>query len=285
MSYKSYEQIIARDRPSYWWRPVRSSAESQGTPGLAATLSDVGTGANVSYGGHGLPGATQAVSTHTVGTSNSHTTNPQGYATGAHTLPGNVTAGITIEVWCMWTATVVATRTYNVFGRRNTSNGIYVGFFMYEDNIQLTLGGNYTNSFADYDQKVNQGRWLHAVGIIKTNGSEFYVNGRRVRNVGSGTPEGTVSDPTGSVTTSLGQSSGNNGSRYSFPGFLAEPAIYPYALSPSQIIDHYNAGLRPYVGAVDRSFYPFTVPSGGGGLTAIGDLTNKRVALVSDRPR
>lgn len=293
MFYDSYEQVVARDRPAFWWRISRTGTyPNLGLGGYGATMATIGTGGDVPLGrGIRLPGAATGGAGSFRGTIN---TVGQGFATPAHTLPTNQ---YTYELWA-WASSITNAES-NLFGRYNQTasaagrrwQGVSVTS---SRELRYTLSGLNQSGFSQILSSTNVfllNRWNHIVAtILDTGGGNvggiLYVNNRRV---GAGLAG--AYDASGSIVTAVSPSGVDGGTatnNFSFQGFIAEPAIYPYVLTPAQIDTHYRAGL----GMLQRSlpFYPFTAPDEPppppGGLTAITEgLPNRRVLLVSDRPR
>ena len=80
---------------------------------------------------------------------------------------------------------------------------------------------------------LNDGKWHHVVGTLSANGLTLYVDGRRV-----GTNGGTTQGQHYQGYWRLGGDSSWNGNTY-FQGDIDEAAIYPNALSLSQVRQHY----------------------------------------------
>lgn len=292
MLYNSYEQVIQRDRPFYWWRAHPGSLKSQGAPGApGATIKNYQSGNTAPYFGGGLPGAANGSSTHTIG--NSNAINGQGWITGFGVDPGTpATTGWTYECWVQLTVQPTASRIYNVFTRDSVSLLSSWGFRARDYNILFNLT-NTTDVFVA-SNVLGRNRWTHCVGIARDGASQLWVNGQRYTAVDAGDPNG-VNPASGGVSTrfSVGYSRIPTSSYYSWPGYIAEPAFYNYVLSPSQIQDHYQAGLSPCrhtARLMSVAGMPFDTapppPPPPGGLTVINTpLVNRRVAVVSDRPR
>ena len=279
MLYDSYEQVVARDRPFYWWRPSSANNSpgwfSQGQPGESVAVTSNATGA---FAGPGIPGAASGVSSDCIGTAQSN----QGWSSSAHTMPNASPAnGVSYEVWLMPLFRPVSSRFYNVFMRATQ------GFFTLDDDLCFTPDAYGTQLRLSDCLRV--GTWTHTVGIARNANHELWVNGSRSYDFRTGLPSLSANDVSGSLSESIGLAGKDNA--YSFFGLVAEPAIYNYALSPSQILDHYRAGITPVrkSGWTPLAAYPFTAappPPPPGGLTAITEgLPNRRVLLVSDRPR
>jgi hypothetical protein len=295
MLYNSYEQVVERDNPEYWWRPGRHSNTvfTSGMPGKGLGLDSLATSAaNEPYTGPGLPGAASGTSTHCVGTSGS--ANTQGWTTSAaHTVTGNQTIGWTMEVWIYAVSSPVTSRIYTIFNR-GTGLG---GFWSFGDAPIFSLDNvanvafNTTGNPRDWQV----GKWMHLVGTFRNGSNEFWVDGTSQR-LGSVTNPvtATATDYAQNATAShIGRSGQGGTNRFPFPGYIAEPAIYSYPLSPSQIQDHYMAGIMPRrsTARLVSAMYPFVdntppPPPPPGGLTPITTgLSNRRLAVVSDRPR
>ena len=294
MLYDSYEQVVLRDRPAYWYRPRHASTtalwRNLGKSGTSQGLSSP-SGSTSEIGGPGIPGAADGVSTRVI--------NPPGIArgwrSGEHALVGSSSVGLTLEVWMCPAEAFVSSRRYGLLVRHNTSLNYYRGIMALDGGILGDIDGGEEFYSADRWQLF---QWTHCVLIIRALSSEFYVNGQRITNARAGNPStrnvgSTAWESYCADGVTFGAAYQNDFQlRYPFPGYVAEPAIYEYALSPSQIQDHYQAGIMPRrsTSRLLSAMYPFaggsTPPPPPGGLTAITEgLPNKRVLLVSDRPR
>ena len=288
----TYEDVVLRDRPICWWRPTVSGTWASavgGSPG--STMAPSGSGANLPYGGPGLPGAfSNAGSSHTLGTTNS---TGQGWTTGDHTLPNGP---LTFEVWFWLDAAPAAAS--NVIGRYNTlTSG--AGRITYSLTIGTDLALTYrpANSSLTYPAGTAAlGRWNHLVWLANythavsgSNWNTIYLDGRLAGSQVAGSVDTSSGFKTHLGISGLARGTGTN--LRSFPGFLAEPAIYQHPLTPQQIHDHYTAGLggrRHSARLASIMTQPAVAPSPPppGGLTIINTpLVNRRVAVVSDRPR
>jgi hypothetical protein len=84
---------------------------------------------------------------------------------------------------------------------------------------------------------INDNQWHHIVYIFKPTSVEFYVDGVFDRSVAT-----TIPVPT-SLPVEIGWFSGANSF---WPGQIDDVAIYPKALTPAEILDHYQSRPKPY---------------------------------------
>lgn len=298
MYAQSYEQVVMRDRPLQWFRIT--GPEATYNSGIRATdtyLAPVGAAVQ---GRAGLPGAASGgairISVTTQGW------NATGFvSTYQHILHesaggfgNNNGRQATFEVWII-PESVRSTSCF-VFGRVNgiASNQRYFGGLYIESDGKAAFRFATNQSVvATIDLRIND--WNHLVGVFDhtntSRRSRLYVNGTVVVSAqASFGSTDHLDSATGYTCVSNNARTATDGTaNLPFDGTIAEPAIYGYGLSPQQVLDHYQAGLgvqrrQPIHTAFS---YPFVseAPPPPGGLTAIGDVTNRRVALVSDRPR
>jgi Concanavalin A-like lectin/glucanases superfamily/Fibronectin type III domain len=166
-----------------------------------------------------------------------------GYVSVPNTSSLNLTGAISVEAWVKWTATPTGAQDIIYRGDSATvagtsfslayipgCGGCGLGFYSY-------IGNAYT--CACQSSALPAGQWFHLVGTRAAGGQlAFYVNGSQVA---------TASDSGGALNTvpqgiAIGASgSGTTSSLYPVNGTLDEVAVYPQALTATQVSTHYHA--------------------------------------------
>lgn len=241
---KAYADLVKRDKPECWWR-IAAGVTTPSAVGATTTtlLEPTGSGSNLPYAGPRIIGAPDGSSSHCVG---SISTTGQGWATSAtHTLP---TTSYTMEVWAY--ATAAPSANSMVIGRYNktasASDRNVVAFYV-TSGLDIRFTAQASATLNRIDTGVDGfllGRWNHIVvsvdGTVGSRTATVWVNGRFIRSQTS------AHDASGAYFTGVGTSgvAPTTTTNYrSWPGYLAEPAVYPYALSAQQVIEHYQTGM------------------------------------------
>ena len=179
-----------------------------------------------------------------------------GYAGGANTtIPHNSALNpasgspFTIEFWTKPTELVndslgpspvfnrvtASPRSGWVFFQRSPSTGF--NFLMYNGD-----GSNAAKNITGGAYSLNA--WNHVVVTWDGSNPTMYVNGVNAAAVVTGTPSG-IYNASNAATFSIGAyDTGSN----PFTGFVDETAFYATALTPAQILAHYNAASNPTAG-------------------------------------
>lgn len=210
--------------------------------------SDFGTNlgsAGSAYNGYYLPGVGLGVSGALAGSADTAASFTSGSDEGAggfldvpYASAIGVTPPFTVEAWLNSAAN---DNTYcalagGQFGSPRSGWLIYNNAGVW--NFRLYNQNGTTPSLSISSGASTVGTWYHVVAICDAamNG-ELYVNGVLVA---SNTAAGYVADPNGDLT--IGARSDNS---FGFKGSIDEVAIYPTALSASDILAHYQNGINP----------------------------------------
>lgn len=242
---QSYAQIVAADQPSHWWRFGTQSATA--LPNLGSAGSVVLSRANVLTGPMlGLPGAPDAGGAYIAGNATGGST--EGWSPGLIALP--TTDFVSFEIWVWLHTAPVAARRYGLFYRSNAGSTTgYWGMVMTDSVVSWRGDGDVTLSNGTV---LRQNDWNHIVGIAGAANSslaQLWVNGVQASaNFAFGADQSIYSS---AYTLRIGQA--RSSSTQSPPAILAEPAIYPYALSGTQIVEHYRAGIAPVAPHASRT--------------------------------
>jgi Concanavalin A-like lectin/glucanases superfamily/Fibronectin type III domain len=229
----TYTSTILGDAPALYAR----LDDPSGT--LAADSS--GNGSNPSYvGGVSLnqPGALGSDPDGAVTLDGS-----TGYLSVPNTSSLNLTGAISVEAWVKWTATPTGVQDIVYRGDSATvagasfslayipgCTGCGLGFYSY-------IGNAYT--CACQSGALPGGQWFHLVGTRTAGGQlAFYVNGSQVA-IASDSGGALNSVPQGIAIGASG--SGSAPSLYPVNGTLDEAAVYPIALTATQVTTHYHA--------------------------------------------
>lgn len=147
-----------------------------------------------------------------------------------------------LEAWVELTATDSGNKLYTIIGRYNTSNiSYFVCFDWY--NSTLRCYGIYTEDGTNTEGVVVKGTGLsinttyHVVLTFDGTDLILYMDGVAVSTDNA---PGTVYD--GNAPTLVGAMGLGSGSYNYWQGRIDEPAIYDYALSAAQVLEHFNDG-------------------------------------------
>ncbi|WP_344018859.1 PKD domain-containing protein, partial [Microlunatus capsulatus] len=217
-----YGQQVYGDSPLFFWRLDETSGSTVADATEARTAGNVAAG--VTLGGPSPVTAGKAAafdgSTGTIATARTFT-NPTAYSE---------------EVWFS-TTTTNGGKLMGFGDQQSGYSGNYDRHIYLENSGQLTFGvwtgqANTTTTPATY----NDGRWHHMVATQDpTAGMRLYVDGVLVGTNGQTSNQGY----TGYWRIGGDTSWGGNSSFLA--GSLDEAAVYPYALSATQVAAHYNA--------------------------------------------
>jgi hypothetical protein len=280
----TYEDVVTRDRPLRWFR-LNGRQSRQISHGASGSAAFVGSNLSNRPSGLGLPGAPGGVSARMAGDVSGN--NDDGYSVSPATWTlGSAAATATLELWVWPHTALTAGRTYTLLSGFDTGNE--ASGMLINGSGQLLARGLFSNVASDDTLQFNQ--WNHCVICVPyTRGARFdvYLNGKGKAAFTGWSAEGLW------VATALRICQGNFGSIFSPPVFAAEAAIYNYTLTPGQVLDHYRAGLgvRRHTARLASIMTPPGAappppPPPPGGLTPITSaLSNRRLAVVSDRPR
>jgi hypothetical protein len=125
-------------------------------------------------------------------------------------------------------------------------------------NIVITLGGNVSNANtagmlinasteplfmyntnASIESSVNEGTWIHMVGVYNETNTTLYVNG-----IQEDQDTRTAADMTNTLVKQIGRDSSSV--RY-YNDQIAQPRIYNRALTASEVLNNYNATSSLYI--------------------------------------
>lgn len=159
-------------------------------------------------------------------------------STGYITLPtatnGNGQTAISIEMWANLTTTALGASS-NLISSGNTvgANVGYILFWNGTTTLQCAIGNGTTHTTVSYPVAPVAGAWWHIVATWDGTTIRIFVNGAQVA---SGAFSGTISASLGPIIAA------STGFSSFFPGYLDEAAIYNYALSAAQVLNHYKTG-------------------------------------------
>ncbi len=229
-TFSDYARGVLADNPSYYWR----LGDPAGTTNLRDTagVNDGTKGSGVTYGTAGAILGDPDTAASFNGTTN-------GLASGATRMWRDNT--LSIEAWVKTTST--AGGKIVGFGSSATGNSS-----SYDRHIYMTTNGRInfgvypnTSRIITGSKAYNDGQWHHVVATLGASGMALYVDGVRVAR---------------NTSTTWGQNywgywriGGDNtwsGAPY-LNGQIDEVAVYPKALTQSQVLSHYSLSGRTSV--------------------------------------
>lgn len=234
----SYSSVVLADSPIVWWRLTETSE--------AATFADASGNGNTGVVQSGAPTLGVTGPLGSAQTSKAITVNGFAYLQASGVLlkgyPASRTA-MSLEVWV-----------------RTTDSASSFATAMGWDGLGVEAIVNQSSQFAVYlrdraalvGSALADGKWHHIVGTFNGGAAGgtiiTYLDGQPITTItGVGSAIGTDS------ATDAYTVGGGGFDNDFFIGSLAEPAVYPTTLSPTQVLAHYTAAL------------PINNPAGGGG--------------------
>lgn len=231
----NYDSVVLADSPSSYWKlnessgPTLADSTGGGNTATAQAISDNG----LYVGGvtYGQPGAISGDNAVTLDGSSGYVTSLLSY-----TNPGP----FSVEVWFKTTTT--AGGMLIGFGDHQTgSSGNYDRHIYMTNSGQLVFGTCCSVTTIETSGSYNDGNWHYAVGTWANNTLSFYVDGSLI-----GTATGNLQSYTGYWRLGYDNLGGwpSSPSSYYFAGTIDDAAVYDYALSATQIANHYSASGR-----------------------------------------
>lgn len=228
---QNYHDVVLADRPTNYWRMGE---------GLGSVFVDSVGLSNGTIAGSGVLNASAARGDPQ---SRMFFANASGYATlPSNTASANITADVTIEAWVRTTSSSGAI--YSNFDDTNANypgvgmgmgqGGVAAGqVSMYDGTTEVWFGGSTT--------AINDGRVHHVVGqfrgtqVIRYIDTDVFLSGSACG-----------SSRTHFASSNLCRSIPSNASIW--PGYVSDIAVYPYALTATQVLNHYLAGVNAGIG-------------------------------------
>lgn len=247
MAYADYQSVVQADSPLVYYRFSESdittipypTVVNYGTEGTAGDGTQTGNSYDCTII-DGVPGALADTSTAFSFPSDSGNGVVIPYDAGL-----NPDGPFSVELWVKPSSN----SKFNTFASSaDTAN--YNGWLFYQGNSSQSDGNGWwfriyesgpARINAQYDMAVTPGTWYHLVGVYDGTYITLYVNGKAVA---SNQPTGSFAAGT-NVKLTLGMRGDYN---YPFAGAIDEPAIYPTALSASDIAAHYDAATTNAAG-------------------------------------
>jgi hypothetical protein len=247
---QTYQQAVLADSPSFLW-PLND------TGGTAADASGNG------FTGIYEPGTTQGAPGPFAGTTATSFDGQSGNVASANSIPTPGPQTFSIEAWFNTTANTggkIVGFGNTQTGGNSANNNASPGSSNYDRHIYMMNDGQlvfgvYNGSVQTIEtpNRYNDGQWHYVVATIGSAGMVLYVDGHLI---------GTNSTTTAQAYTGFWRVGGDNlnawnldpwGSNsqgttqphsYWFNGTIADVAVYPGALSASQVAAHYAAALQ-----------------------------------------
>jgi hypothetical protein len=268
MYTQSYEQVVMADQPVGYWRPTGTADVD--VPSMVSTATAfTPTASNDFTFAAGLSSSTGTPAFRSSGTT------AKRYVAS---IPSLNVVPITLEVWMRYDTTLTTNTFAGMFGRYDST--LSEGFF-YRPGVQDMRAVWHNPGVIVADTIIpRQSNWLHCVLVLTPSDGQWYLNDRLLSRLAF------ISNS--AMTDIFIADNPRSAARY--PTIFAEPAVYNYALTPEQVTRHYRAGLARLAPARRLAYYPLAAPPPPppppGGLTPITTaLSNRRLAVVSDRPR
>jgi len=233
----SYDSTVLADSPTSYWKlnettgPTFADATNGGNSATAIAGSDNGL-----YQGGVTYGQSGAISTDSAIALDGST----GYATTIYSFTNP--QQYSLEVWFK-TATSSGGRLIG-FGSSQAGASSSYDRHIYITNSGQVVFGQYSGSDVAVTSSTfyNDGAWHHAVGTYNGTTMVLYVDGIQVGSTLSGAPQ----SYTGYWRLGYDNLAGwpSAPSSYYFSGSIDEAAVYKYALSSTQVSNHYHASGR-----------------------------------------
>lgn len=222
----AYDEIVLADSPVlYLPLDDTSGTTAAALRGSSGTYTN---GPTLGQAGPGIGGVDAAVA---FDGSNDHVAVPN--------TPAFSSVPMSVEAWVYINA---KTGTQGIIGKNAIAGSQWALFASTSGigfNAYRTDGGIYLSS---EDPATTAGEWHHVVGTLTATQIRLFVDG--VEKTGSSSPAGTrQTDTGGNLTVGVFRASDL---LFPFAGRIAAAALYPYALSPAQILEHYHAAPPPF---------------------------------------
>lgn len=131
-----------------------------------------------------------------------------------------------------------------LFYQGNTSLSDGNGWVFRQYNNDISAGPILTNlSSANADLALDTNRWYHLVGVYDGTNISIYVNGA----LGGTTPFDNSPRPNtnSAIPLTFGARADGASGAFEWTGLIDEGAVYDAALTPAQVLTHYQAGTNP----------------------------------------
>jgi hypothetical protein len=224
----SYDSVVAADSPVAWWK-LADGPGSTSAADSSGGAHPLGSVTAVTFGTSGTPAG---ISPNTCGTFNG--TSSDASETG---YDGPASGAFSIEIW---------------INCNSLSEGNFATFFSQGNPGSSSHGWILQNDFGSLSFGIGTGAgvvnvsggslpatgWVHLVGTCDgTTTGALYVNGASA---------GTAAVSAFGASGGQGIHAGNeDGSANFFAGLICEAAVYSVALTPTQVSNHYTAGITP----------------------------------------
>ena len=246
-----YPGTVMSLNPVGYWRLNEPAGTSinYGT-GKATNSSALGTAVNGTYYYSPILGQPGPVAGQTCVQLNAATNNQ--YIDVPYSPVIQTNGPFSVEFWAMQTNSAGAAKS-GVMAYSGSS-----GYLFYTDNgvpqwtFRIWYGTNGVPSgtrlyFGGHGANNVLGTWVHVVGVCDGSAAHLYING--ADNEGPQPfPAGTIYAPNTSAPLRIGANNPGGSPGIPFPGFMAQVATYPYALTLSQAAAHYAAATTNAAG-------------------------------------
>jgi hypothetical protein len=251
---QAYPVAIMADNPLGYWRLDETPDNAAGNIGTVANDywgANPGSYSNVVLGASGYNATADPDTATTFGSFLATDSLVTGINTIDFTSPSNTAVNFSVEAWVNGPAQSVdggiITKGYGGSEQFNLDTGGKSGatdvhsfrFFVRDANNNTHNSANST-VFPD-------GNWHHIVGVCDESHSQviIYVDGISNASATAVTPYDGVRVSTEPVTIGSRKSTATGHYDLQFAGTIDDAAIYPYALTPAQVLSHFYAGHYP----------------------------------------
>jgi PKD repeat protein len=221
-----YGIAVFEDSPQLYWRLGETS-------GTVALDSATGSGRGNIYNGVSLGQADALIGTSSFGA--------RFDGSNDHVVAQTAQPGPTVYSAEAWFSTTT-TRGGKIIGFGDAASGLSSSYdrHVYMTNSGTLVFGAYTGSENRVTSPTayNDGRWHHVVATQGADGMELYVDGALV-----GTNPQTGSQDYSGYWRIGGDRNWSGASSSYFNGGIDEAAVYGYALTPDQVVEHYALGM------------------------------------------
>ena len=215
----SYDSVIAAASPAAWWKLADGSGS---TAADSSGHGWTGSASNVTFGEASTPVAGNTTALFN-GSNSSITTS---------WVPGGLSA-LTIEIWANLDG--MSLPSYPVFFDNGTPWADNNGAEMHIESGDLRFRIGNGSTFADvFTGSLPASGWAYVVGTYDGANAHLYMDATLL---GSSPLTGNIG-VSGYTSSFIGYGAGGLSS---WPGLLAECAVYSYALTPTQVAAHYAA--------------------------------------------
>jgi autotransporter-associated beta strand protein len=235
LATNSYVNTVRADSPISYWR----FDETNGTVAYdwVGGNNGVYNNVNLNQAGYSVTDSDPAIGVPASGS-------PRGYMQVTNGTPFVINAGsvFTFECWAYFTNLTTKGRLFSTLNLANP-NGYAFGTLPGGTGLEFTSGSVADNDTPPLASPLVAGQWYHLAFTCDGNNYTFYLNGAPVGTIGvSGhAPNGTLNRLQLGANPPSYTTGGSDGGAEQVNGRIDEAAFYPYALSQTQVTNHFTA--------------------------------------------